>query len=82
MSSPACVEGYYTPAQQREDSTTFMDSRHYDKKVQRLLDLGIRFSSLSSAPQYLWNAEDDNAQVIIQNFHFDTGRQNNASSHN
>ena len=24
MSSPACVEGYDTPAQQREDSTTFM----------------------------------------------------------
>ena len=24
MSSPACAEGYDTPAQQREDSTTFM----------------------------------------------------------
>ena len=24
MSTPACAEGYDTPAQQREDSTTFM----------------------------------------------------------
>ena len=24
MSSPACADGYDTPAQQREDSTTFM----------------------------------------------------------
>ena len=26
MSSPACADGNDTPAQQREDSTTFMDS--------------------------------------------------------
>ena len=27
MSSPACADGYDTPAQQREDSTTFMLSK-------------------------------------------------------
>ena len=28
MSSPACADGYDTPAQQREDSTTFISGCH------------------------------------------------------
>ena len=33
MSSPACAEGYDTPAQQREDSTTFMLSRSWHGQI-------------------------------------------------
>ena len=48
MSSPACADGYDTPAQQREDSTTFMNL----KKARFLQDRDSGFmSGASLAPQ-------------------------------
>ena len=49
MSSPACAEGYDTPAQQREDSTTFMVA-----KVSWVIVTGLGWSGPGGAVSSAW----------------------------
>ena len=48
MSSPACADGYDTPAQQREDSTTFMVAKVSSRRLVRYLAAAVTSSEAGS----------------------------------